>query len=262
MTPQRQTLRRGFTLIELLVVITIIATLVALLLPALRQSTASARSAVCMSNLRQLGIGLGLYVDDYQRYPLDQTWDTNTSPWATRSTWEHDLLPYFHGSGNLFTDPNWLERGSGVASVWGSWWREYSRHIQPDAWVGWHNWCYGYNALGIDPGLGLGLLGVVNTSVPESLVRAPADMLAIGDAVPWFQDLWMTTTGFGCPSQSGGVHLQKLSNAVFCDGHVETSSSAWFPKRPGGGLLEPFIFVPDERVKRWNNDNQPHPELW
>jgi prepilin-type N-terminal cleavage/methylation domain-containing protein/prepilin-type processing-associated H-X9-DG protein len=48
-------MQKGFTLIELLVVIAIIAVLVAILLPALNSARETARSAVCMANLRQLG---------------------------------------------------------------------------------------------------------------------------------------------------------------------------------------------------------------
>ena len=55
----------GFTLIELLVVISIMALLIGLLLPALARARESARMSQCASNIRQIGIGLGLYFNDF-----------------------------------------------------------------------------------------------------------------------------------------------------------------------------------------------------
>jgi prepilin-type N-terminal cleavage/methylation domain-containing protein/prepilin-type processing-associated H-X9-DG protein len=76
-------LRKGFTLIELLVVIAIIAILAAILFPVFAQAREQARSTACLSNMKQLGLALKMYAQDYdEEYPMGtyegpRNWEVN-----------------------------------------------------------------------------------------------------------------------------------------------------------------------------------------
>ena len=59
-------MRKGFSLIELLIVIAIIALLIGLTLPVLKGARAAARQTGCLSDMRQMGVALTLYVNDHR----------------------------------------------------------------------------------------------------------------------------------------------------------------------------------------------------
>src|SRR5690349_23826516 len=88
--------RNGFTLIELLVVIAIIAILAAILFPVFAQAREKARAASCLSNLKQIGLALMMYVQDYDEllpvpFPNVKGDDPNSPPVMP---FENQIAPY------------------------------------------------------------------------------------------------------------------------------------------------------------------------
>lgn len=92
----------AFTLIELLAVIAVIIILAAMLFPALRRARTAADTAACRNNLRQIGLGLNLYVQQERVYPDFSWWPKNLPPFVG-SPWPRDNYSYT----NTYTREGW-----------------------------------------------------------------------------------------------------------------------------------------------------------
>jgi prepilin-type processing-associated H-X9-DG protein len=244
------------------VVIAIIAILAALLLPALVRAKDAARLTQCKSNLRQMAMALQMYLHDTGSYPLFYFGISGGGggqpPQFTR--WHTDLKPYLNQDwpDPLYKCPSLKippdETGiSGTVSLYGS---------------------YGYNQRGTTDFASLTNFGLGGWSIPHvgfplrrSLVKNPADMLALGDCV--LGGVYEVGQG-GRPVDVGGLDrwafgewrmvsplVRSLAtardwqrhrtryNVAFCDAHLETLKITELFDRPAVR-------------KRWNYDNDPH----
>jgi prepilin-type N-terminal cleavage/methylation domain-containing protein/prepilin-type processing-associated H-X9-DG protein len=80
---------KGFTLIELLVVIAIIAILAAILFPVFARAREKARQTACLSNVKQIGLGLLMYAQDY-----DEALPFHCNGWGWAICWAQAIQPY------------------------------------------------------------------------------------------------------------------------------------------------------------------------
>jgi len=238
MTKMKMKSKRAFTLIEMLVVIAIVAILAALLLPALSRGKDSAKSAACKSNLRQLGLAMTMYANEFRYYPPQAHRDTSINQFVTYA-WPAKLLPHVSDSKGVFRCPsrgaefNWPTNRSQLG---------YDFPLNID--IGTTPFSYGYNAWSADGGVGG--LGLSDTLVTR--VLKPADMIAIADSdghgdIHFFRYR-------GVPVDPPGDLHSRGANVVFCDGHIEWQKQV------------KWVELTEAAARRWHNDNQPHREAW
>jgi prepilin-type processing-associated H-X9-DG protein len=260
-------------LIELLVVVAIVAILASLLLPALSRAKAKAWKARCQSNLRQLGLGLNLYLGDHQRFPpwvvvtdagggaaytIDHFWMESLEPYVN-ARWTNEA---WRCPANLVNPPYslpWSPILAGYGSVQGSYAYNSSGADSGNELDTKHT--LGGRPLGLGPGYPFYRFGHTGvTSVAESAVMAPAGMVAISEPL-WNRAIIVSPnvyTDFKTTSLTylGRAFFEKWhwhvtgANSVFVDGHVEY-------------IKDEALYGKNETSrKRWNLDNEPHPETW
>ncbi|HCA45853.1 MAG TPA: hypothetical protein DEP45_00465 [Armatimonadetes bacterium] len=115
-------MRRGFTLIELLVVIAIIAILAAILFPVFARAREKARQTQCLSNLKQIGLGILMYAQDWDEVlprSAQYTAPDVVIPDGGPDYWFEAIYPQVNNS-QIFACPSYRDtyvRSGGVAAV-------------------------------------------------------------------------------------------------------------------------------------------------
>ncbi len=237
--------KRGFTLIELLVVIAIIAILAAILFPAFAKARESARRASCSSNLKQIGISMMQYSQEYDEQMVPASVDGTIS--GTGTAWIGLLQPYLKST-QLFSCPSDSD-SSVTGSVFASGdWLVDMPHFHTS--YGYNEYIGGTNVLNptLAPGVPLGgiaLAFIVSPSTTVMVTETGSRVNASTDPLQWeakpgaFTIADATTVATTKPTAENynvaapiARHLETC-NVLWCDGHVKALRIEKFYNRVG-----------------------------
>ena len=198
--PVEKGARGGFTLIELMVTVAVIAILAACLLPALARAKDKSRSVQCTANMRQWGLALRMYADDFEDYLPRRGQGVQTLALITRpDDWFNALPPYF-------TQPPFAQLvANGKAPVPG----QHSVFICPDAMNpgGTYFLCYGQN-MNLSP---WNLPGATKFGA----VVQPDLVVALGDSPGPYASTYPSAQAYSIVARHAGqVHLLFLAGEV------------------------------------------------
>ncbi len=254
----------AFTLIELLVVIAIIAILAAMLLPALSKAKGKAQQTACLNNLRQIGLFVQFYTDDYNDvFPGHRLMMATTLP-ANDDWWGNYLGPYSRGNSNLFHCP--VLQGVRNQYLPGFKW-SWNPAVYAGDRVG-----YGANCFFLfsDPpyarGVASGPGGYINPGrFKRSSVKRPTQTLTIGDSEGYYSmSLWWPNavmdgsnpafegiaTRHGATRERGKNAQNTRGVVVFVDGHSEARKDRDINPPSNGSLTNVKYWDPELKFDR------------
>jgi len=224
MTQHFKRTQKAFTLIELLVVIAIIAILASILFPVFARARENARRASCMSNLKQLGLGAMMYVQDYdEKYPQAFWYD---SPTFTKSAANYTTQTASGSPGVRFLTGDAGGSPSGHYVSWMDLIYPYLKSTQlfecPSSTADVRYPSYAYNPL---------ISGWNRTSngvgIALSAVSRPSEIVMYHDANIYYGtdyggDSWCGATFTGSdPYKTWIYHHLDGFNVAFADGHAK-----------------------------------------
>jgi prepilin-type N-terminal cleavage/methylation domain-containing protein/prepilin-type processing-associated H-X9-DG protein len=209
--------KRGFTLIELLVVIAIIAILAAILFPVFARARENARRASCQSNLKQIGIGLAQYVQDYdERLPVyGNTSYSGENPNGgsdSQSSWRQKTQPYIKST-QVFQCPSNTNNKTQADAASTSYPAINQSYLINS------NIYASYIAVSPPSGLGLPISTIQESSTRIAVMEGPGKDNFTGS----FYDTLYCSAAYAGRGFSG--HLQTM-NVLYMDGHVKAMRPA------------------------------------
>lgn len=213
------TKRIGFTLIELLVVIAIIAILAAILFPVFGRARENARRSTCQSNLKQIGLGITQYSQDYDERMLGVYSSVVPTPFDSVG-WHENILPYTK-SIQIFSCPSNSNDASArtIASEYctGTYYQSIRNHYMANGTTGDPNNSITFSRP-MDAFITAGLPVVTGT-------RAVAEIQQPATTILIHEQNGTHRTGFSSsPSTGNGFEFQNhlgMTNFLFVDGHVK-----------------------------------------
>lgn len=207
--------RKAFTLIELLVVIAIIAILAAILFPVFARARENARRASCQSNLKQIGLGIMQYSQDYDERMVPRR-IANLDAYS----WRRISLPYIK-SAQIFSCPsNTLNSGTSDATqTFDS--RDWALNNAGLPLTGTPRFGISYAINGTDYGIGGGSAPAeYNRSPSMASLSNPASTVIIMESSYGGEELPFDQSSANLAATAFKGHLGNV-NFLFCDGHVK-----------------------------------------